>query len=247
MIISKTKVSISSIITKPIQKLCRSKPINKGIDTVEISGVKFTKLEQELMNEVREYSKEKLVETAKIIDKKGALINNLKTIESEYFVTLIDNKDFKIFGHKPKNDTVQLLGKLLKGIKSMYKGTMIHSHIINGPLSSQDLKPFIFLNMKKVLATTPDGYFSYIGKQKHSNILVNIRRTAKARKQLGSQQTQKAIELGLITKTKEYPFLELNHKNGTPEQLKEYSDFSIKLLQDFANKFGFEFKHNFPQ
>lgn len=200
----------------------------------------FTPLEKRLMNEVRQYSEKNGVETARLINKNGRF-KEMKLIESPMLVTLLDPKGIKIFGRD-----LGVLGHLLRTIVKLNKATIIHSHVTKGPLSSQDLNPIILGNAKKVTATTPDECFSSIENPKKIRTPYQIERWMNLKKKLAKLQTEKSLELGIIKLNSKTKMPELN-LSATTEELKEYSDFSIKLLQDFSDKCGFKFKHNFDK
>lgn len=59
---------------------------------------------------------------------------------------------------------------------------------------------------------------------------------------LNKKQFKKLEELGLVD-VKDMFTSELKFEGADPKKIKEYSDFSVREIQKFADKFGFEFKH----
>lgn len=197
----------------------------------------FTDLEHKLMQEVRSYSQVNGVETVRVINKNGRNVKN-KAIEKPLFTTPLSANGM-ILGHD-----FGLIGQIIKGGFEHCQGTFIHSHTADVPLSSQDLRPLVAQAYRKIIAITPNGSISSIERPKgHLNFL-KIRKMFKERKKFSEIQTQKAKELGLLSINSATLMPEWNF-NASTERVKEYSDFSIKLLQNFANKFGFRFFNNF--
>lgn len=232
MFIPKLSSSISNIVHLPLQKLNPTRFLTKAADVVEITSEKFTPLEKRLMDEVREYSRKSGLETARIIDKQGKLVD-MELWENPFYVTAISKKNIKVF-----NYDFGITGRIIKTLTANHKSTMIHSHVANSPLSSQDLRPLIFRIYKKIIATTPDGSFSSIERLNDFGNIFKLKKMLKARKGIAESQLKKASELKLMEKG----HLKLT---ADAETFKEYSNFSIKLIQDFADKFGFKFEHNY--
>jgi len=217
---------LGSAIAAGASKIKLPKSLALAKDTVEIAKAEFTPFEKKLMEEVRQYSLEHGVETARVLDKKGDLLD-LELIELPNNVTAIGKRQFELLNY------MGIIGRFIKRTINYdfvgRKGTYIHSHTSNVPLSGTDVIQMTGRKMKKIIATTPDGSFSSLEQTKYPK----AKNYLDAAKKIATAQCEKAKELGL------------KFNNTNPEKMSEYSSFSIKLLQDFADKFGFKFEHNF--
>ena len=201
----------------------------KVAKSVKITGLNDSPIEQLLRNEVISYSIQNGVETARIIDKKG-MVRDLDIFEFPNHVSVM-SKDGKFFGHD-----FGIIGKLLKTALILRKGTYIHSHTKNMPLSGTDIIFMIRGQVQKVVATTPNGNFSSMEMPKHPKMWLNQKKYLKGVNEIHASQSAKLQKLGLAYTSEE------GYKNVTPENLEEYSNLSNQILQNFANKFGFNFQ-----
>lgn len=230
MFVPKVKYIVTAEIPKTPQL---KKPLSNAFDVVEIAGAKFTALELQLMEHVRQCTKEDGFEMKHIINKNGELIDGLVATSTKTSVG-VNVRDGIILGHN--------FGSIGKFIKTRllafdYQGTSIHSHPCKAPLSGDDIQIMIKRGLRKQIATTPDNGFSYL-ERKYPKMPFSRRKSLKEAKKIGLAQIQKAKELGLNF---ENPILlETSNKEG----LNKYCQFVIPLLEKFAKDFGFEFKHN---
>ena len=213
---------ISEIVTVGIQKVSglfpkcrvfRKAPGNLAADTVEISGARFSPLKQELMEKARAYAEEFGAEELYIIDRNGEVLNLNATRNREYV------------------DVHSINGIKFEIAKDfLINGTLIHSHPVPIPLSGGDICCMIENQLDEIIATTSSGFSSL---RRKLNLSLKKDECLMAANIIGLKQKIKKDELGLDFYAKE-----IAH-----EKLEEYSQFSIKLLDDFANKFGFKFEH----
>lgn len=120
-------------------------PALKGVNIADIFQLgknKFTQLELELMKRLRSLK----LEDARVINKNGILLDDIKFINDKYSV--------KFDPSIPKE-------LLLKRIEN---STFIHNHTYKTSLSSKDFYFMANISLKKIIATTPDGGYSVLKK-----------------------------------------------------------------------------------
>ena len=114
-------------------------------DIVSSTKSKFSKLEQEIMNSIKSLK----IENGHLIDKNGILRKDLKFIGDESRCKL-DPEQFK----NPAFSAT---------LKQIFEdSTFIHNHPCKAPLSATDFYFMASRRMKKIIATTPDGGYSFI-------------------------------------------------------------------------------------
>lgn len=228
---------LSSTIASSVAKIKLTKPLTVVHDTVVLAQNDFTPLEKKLMEEVRLYSQKHNVETARVISMRGDLLDLDVTLESYNHTSVASKVGMKLFGKD-----LGILGKKLKLKKDLKNSIYIHSHTIDTPLSAQDIMYLLSSKIRKITATTPNGHFSSLEIPK--NLFYNKKKAITESIKMQYMRELRNLNLGLLdfgidSKTI-YHFSDADFG-----KMKEYHDFSIKQLEDFADKFGFKFKHNF--
>lgn len=223
-------IPISTKLVRP-----QYKNIPQIADSVEIAGARFSPLELQLMEDIRRYGIDTNLETACVIDKKGKLLD-LDVIESAGSTSIMSKEGFKFLG---MDIGLGPIGHLLELQRQVLKGTFIHNHPAEVPLSGTDVNVMLTLRLKKMIATTPGGGFSYLKRPDNSNFIIPDIKCIKAATELANAQYKKLKELGMIMEIDSIPKADFTD----PKKTKAYSDFSIKKLEEFARRFGFEFKH----
>lgn len=211
------------------QRLNQIRFLRPSADLVEIAGAKFTPLEKRLMEEARTYTQKYGVETARIIDRNG---KNLELILDERPL----NVNAKIYDCSASDSNFEIISKIIKNTYDLFNCTHIHSHAMEIPLSGVDVLTMLAINAKKVIATTPNGGFSSLEMPIFPPFLKPWKNPKTAAEKLSELQVSKLKELGIFEKDALF--------NASDEKISEYSAFSIGLLQDFADRFGFKFHSN---
>lgn len=203
-----------------------SNTINR--DAISFQG-RLTTLEQKVMEEIAAYSKRHGVETARVISRHGKLLD-LKVTEARTFCSLEGREELNILGIKI----------IIKG----YNETHIHSHPIDLPLSSGDVEYLLVSPIRKTIAVTTKGHYSSIERPMNFSRILDPVKYHNDLRQLNLLQLQRGGDLGLIT-VNDMGFTEYHFKGADESKVKEYIQYSIKTLQDFADKTGYRFEHNF--
>lgn len=211
------------------QRLNQIRFIRPSADLVEIAGAKFTSLEKRLMEETRVYTQKYGIETARIIDRNG---KNLELILDERPL----NVNAKIYKFSASDSNLELISKIIKNTYDLFNCTHVHSHARDIPLSGVDVLTMLAINAKRIIATTPNGGFSFLEAPIFPPFLRPWKNPKTAAEKISELQVSKLKELGI--------FEESSFFNASDEKITEYSAFSTGLLQDFADRFGFQFHNN---
>lgn len=114
-------------------------------DTVQIAKNKFTKLEQELMDNIKHLK----TEDARIIDENGKFVKEFKFIGDETNCKIDPKLSINIDFY------IEILPKLKNS-------TFIHNHPFNTPLSANDVHYMSLNKIKKMMACTFKEGYSYL-------------------------------------------------------------------------------------
>lgn len=188
--------------------------------------------ETKLMNEVRTYGKEHGVETARIIDENGNIIN-LAMKESTRGVYLANESFLSLF-LKVENTT------------------LIHNHNVELPLSFTDINSLLCFQLSKITATTPSGKFSsmifpadkmmrmedgeLINPKGMNNIYDDIEK-------LSIEEIELLKVLKIFHEDEKIMVSKLN--NAPNEVIQQLAQWRNIKIQELADKYGLEYKHNF--
>lgn len=228
--------NITHILPKPRLNLLKS-AVSHG-DVVEISGAKFKPIEINFMKEVMEYSIINEVETARILSKNDKLLD-FHLYETPDFVGTLSKKGIKILGKD-----IGPIGHTIRGRIISYNGTNIHSHTIETPISGIDVVSLVKAPIKKIISITPEGKFSYLECPNTFKSIFPSKKCKQSAQAIDYLQAKKGAKLGLLN-IREDGLYTSNFNNADKDTIKEYSNYTIDLLQKFADEFGFNFKHNF--
>lgn len=213
------------------QRLNQIRFIRPSTDLVEIAGAKFTPLEKRLMEETRAYTQKYGVETARIIDRNG---KNLELILDERPMGV----SAEVYDDISSCTNLELISKIIKEHINydLFNCTHIHSHARKVPLSGVDILTMLAINARKLIATTPNGGFSSLETPIFPPFLKPWKNPKTAAREISELQVCKLKELGIFEGDAIF--------NASDEKITEYSAFSTGLLQDFADRFGFQFHNN---
>ena len=123
----------------------------------------FTELEKKLMKEAMEYSKEKGVETWRIIKNGKDITDQLTLIEEPKRSGGYFTKTDKIFGISVEK--LGWFGNVIKGLRNRWNFiniTHIHTHPREMSFSPTDIKAGLALRHKKNIVVTPSGKYAVI-------------------------------------------------------------------------------------
>ncbi len=199
------------------------------------AGSTFTALEEKLMAECFQYTKAHGVETSRVVNRKGKVLD-LKVNESPINTSVESKTGITIFGQDSGK------GKSLKLMLDARGGHLVHSHPADTPLSITDVQYLMSSSFKRITAKTPNGYFSSMTKPRNplyhrikAFIDINLMKW---------NNWEEATKLGLVDFGDDFkPISRL--AEAKPEVMRQYQGFSIKQLQEFAKKYHFVFEHNF--
>lgn len=170
----------------------------------------FSSLEKNIINKIKNGT----IETARVIDKNGNLVNDIKFIGDKYSVRLSPEYIFRE-------------GALDKFVDATY----IHNHPFNSPLSSNDIYQMALLKLKKMVACTSDGGYSIMQRLKPISE-INYSAFVDAAGRLISEEMQKMKSLGKIRGITDIQRMEILNQW-------RYERYSV-----FCEEFGLEFKNN---
>lgn len=170
----------------------------------------FSPLEKDMMKEIKSGK----IETAKVIDKNGNLVNDIEFIGDRYSVRISPECIFRD-------------GVMDKFIDATY----IHNHPFNAHLSSNDIYQMAMQKIKKMVACTSDGGYSLMRRLKPISEM-NYNEFVNAAGRLNSEEIQQMKYLGKKRGLTDIQRMELLNK------------WRCKRFNDFAQEFGLEFKNN---
>lgn len=235
MFTSKIGSTVSNITHNILPKLKPTKIPANSSDVVEVQRFQFAPIEQRLMTEVRQYTQKHGVETARVVNKNGRKLDVTVTESAQKAEVFPKNIDFE-----PKNRKAAIKSafKKIKYMTSLWNCSFIHSHPYETPLSGLDVFSMLKMGAKKMIATTPSGGCSSLEMPSTLTFLTHGPKIVRAAIKISKLQEMKLKELNLVENGA------YNFEKISSEQLKEYNDFSINLLQDFADRFRLKFQHN---
>ena len=168
----------------------------------------FSSLEKNIINKIKSGK----IETAKVIDKNGNLVNDIKFIGDRYSVRISPECIFR------------------DGIMDKFiDATYVHNHPFNAPLSSNDIYQMALLKLKKMVACTSDGGYSLMRRLKPISEM-NYNEFVNAAGRLNSEEIQQMKYLGKKRGLTDIQRMELLNK------------WRYERFNAFADEFGLEFK-----
>lgn len=233
MIIQRLTSAITSTTKGSLSRVSMPRFRNAEQDYVIISDGTFTPLETRLMAEVREYTKEHGVETLRIIDRKGKQLKLiLKETEGHVSGEFADIEPV-IY---PNSILRTMLSAMLYQ-RRVSKSTQIHSHPVPVPLSGEDVLQMLLHDVKKEVATIPNGGYSSLEIPDFAKFYKYGDAPIEDADNIKFVQHNFAININM------FPDGVFNMDNVSPDNLAEYNSFLISTWQAFANKYGLKFSH----
>lgn len=234
-----SKIDIKS--NNPVQKaLCKHASGEVCNDSISFKA-DFTPLEQQVIKEITEYSAQHGVETARVINRKGELLD-LNVLELPGFCSVMLKEAPTVFGKPIKSTLLSVFINSFKLSLTSYEGIFLHTHTKNVPLSHLDIQRFREFPIKKMVAASVDGCYSLI--ERPERYSTSRRARSSAFQILRDSQIQCSKDLKLMT-TDNKGNLQDHMMEADKDTLEKYSRFSIKLLQEYADATGCRFEHNF--
>lgn len=223
---------ISKILTtfqsKPLNKKATTPFFRKEVeqDCLELST---QALEKKLINEVWQYGNKHNLETAKIIDKNGKLLN--MTMEETPLGINFPNQSF------------------LDMFFAFENSNFIHNHTFELPLSFVDINTLLNMQIHKMTAVTPKGKISSLVFPKNKMIRIedgvvvspkNSFEMSTDVAKLSNEEINYLKHLKLFDEN-EQKFLS-NFRSAPEDIIKKLYNWRNSKIQDFADKFGLEYK-----